>query len=338
MLNKKSVKSGTAKFFRKQGTILGVKITGTPKKSLLTQIDDYLSKNRQYEAKKPLFITTPNPEQVVLAQKDRKFKEILENADISLIDGVGLLVAHEYNNKPKIQKSKDGNVGYSGKHPLGGIHIKNTNKDSSRRVDRSGPIGVIFTKIFSFVTSYYSVLKTGISSDGLKVIKGRDLFLDLLKLADDKRYKVFLLGSTRRVLKRTVTQISQKYPSVRLKTYHGAKLDSNSVPLDDKQIRSDEKSVRLINRFQPDILFVAYGAPKQEKWVYRNINNLKTGIVMVVGSSFDYLAGTRKPVPQPIENMGLEWLWRLLTGSQNMKRIFNAVIKFPYLVVTDVSS
>ena len=196
----------------------------------------------------------------------------------------------------------------------------------------------VFTKMVFFFNSYFSVLENGTTIDGLKVIKGRDLFLDLLKMADDKRYKVFLLGSTRRVLKRTVTQISQKYPSVRLKTYHGAKLDSKSVPLDDKQIRSDEKSIRLINRFQPDILFVAYGAPKQEKWVYRKINNLKAGIVMVVGSSFDYLAGTRKPVPQPIENMGLEWLWRLLTGSQNIKRIYNAVIKFPYLVITDVSS
>src|SRR4030042_2265200 len=129
MLKKKTNKSGTDKFFRKQGNILGVKITGTPKRSLLTQIDKFLSDKeriRAYFATKvdaqmgnihdfkkdrhasnltiqpynnyynPLFITTPNPEQVVLAQKDRKFKEILDFSDISLCDGMGLLVAHDF--------------------------------------------------------------------------------------------------------------------------------------------------------------------------------------------------------------------------------------------------
>ena len=83
------------------------------------------------------------------------------------------------------------------------------------------------------------------------------------------------------------------------------------------------------------MLFVAFGAPKQEKWVYRNLEQLKCNLVMVVGGSFDYVAGTRKDVPHIVNKAGLEWLWRLLTGSQNIERIFNAVIKFPWLIIKE---
>ena len=94
------LKKSNVDIFRKQGNILGVSITGTPKDDLLIQIEKYLvkiSQNRAYLGlSRPLFITTPNPEQVVLSQKDPLFKKILKFSNISLCDGTGLLTAHEY--------------------------------------------------------------------------------------------------------------------------------------------------------------------------------------------------------------------------------------------------
>ena len=81
------------------------------------------------------------------------------------------------------------------------------------------------------------------------------------------------------------------------------------------------------------MLFVAFGAPKQEKWVYRSLNRLNTGLVMVVGGTFDYIAGKQKLPNKLIERIGLEWLWRLLTGSQRIDRVFNAVVKFPWIII-----
>lgn len=292
-------------FPRKNGNILGVGITGTSRNILLKNISEYLRKKRRFKAKiaseRALFITTPNPEQVVIANDDSKYKEILNSSDVALCDGVGLLAAYEY--KQKITGKKTGNY---------------------------------FIKTIMFIQSIIAVAKKGRSGDSvLKLIKGRKVFLDLLELANSKRYKVFLLGSTNKILKKAVTKLSKMYPSVHFKMYKGASFDSNSVPLTDKEIKSDKISLRRINRFIPDMLFVAFGAPKQEMWVYRNIENLKTGMVMVVGGSFDYIAGTRKNVPQFIERWGLEWLWRLLSGSQNLKRIYNAIVKFPLMVIKD---
>lgn len=306
MPDSKKLKKSPSSFFRKQGNILNVAITGTSKGQLLTKILAYFAKNRHFKAKsasnRPLFITTPNPEQLVIAQTDREYMQILNSSDIALCDGVGLLTAYEYR-KRTVELGK--NISYAG-------------------------------KIIEFLRSFLYVVKKGRSSDKvLRVIKGRDFFLDLMEIANKKKYKVFLLGATSGVINKTFNKLSKRYPSVRYKVYKGANFNDNSVPLTDKEIKSNKISLRKINRFAPQMLFVAFGAPKQEKWVYRHMEDLKTGLVMVVGGTFDYIAGTRKPVPQIIGKLGLEWFWRLITGSQNIKRILNAVIKFPVLVLKD---
>jgi len=297
------------KIFRKKGNILKIGITGTSKDKLLTMLDEILVKKVKNKAKlasnKPMFITTPNPEQVYMAYKDRNYAKILNSSDISICDGVGLLSAYEF----KLQIEKD----------------KRLRQNLYRKY---------FGKFITFIKWFYLLRKEKIKSD-IEVIKGRDLLLDLIKIADRRKLKVFLLGSTKRIMERTVDKFTRDYPSVHLKGYAGAKLDSNSVPLNKQQRVNDIKAIRRINYFQPDLLFVAFGAPKQEKWVYRYLNKLNTKIVMVVGGSFDYISGTRQKVPVFFEKLGMEWLWRLLTGSQNLGRIFNAVVRFPMAVYGD---
>jgi len=298
-------KPSSLTFFRKQGNILNVAITGTTERQLLTKILAYFKKNRHFKAKlaskRPLFITTPNPEQVVIAQTDREYMQILNGSDVALCDGVGLLTAYEYKKRVSLLK-----------RPF------------------------VVKKIFVFLESFLYVVKNGRSSDKvLRVIKGRDFFLDLLKIADEKKYKVFLLGATSAVINRTFNKLSKRYPSVHFKIFRGANFNDDSVPLTDKEIKSNKISLRKINRFAPQMLFVAFGAPKQEKWVYRHIDELKTGLVMVVGGTFDYIAGTRKSVPSVFGKLGLEWFWRFITGSQNIRRILNAVIKFPMLILSE---
>jgi len=268
-------------------------------------VEEYFRKIRQRKSflasNKPLFITTPNPEQLVMAYNDKEFKIIIQKSDISLCDGVGLLCAYEF--------------------------LQDYNASGS-----------LFMKYIRFIKSYSYILKNGNSSDGTKVIKGRDFMLDLLKIAEKNCYRVFLLGSTGVVLKKALRKFSLLFPSVHFMMDTGARLDSYSVPLNKKQNIIDRKAIKRINRFKPHFLFVAFGAPKQEKWVYRNIDNLKTDLVMVVGSSFEYIAGTRKQVPVMIDRIGLEWLWRIITGSQNIKRIFNAVFRFPMIIVKETEN
>jgi N-acetylglucosaminyldiphosphoundecaprenol N-acetyl-beta-D-mannosaminyltransferase len=81
---------------------------------------------------------------------------------------------------------------------------------------------------------------------------------------------------------------------------------------------------------------VAFGAPKQEIWLSekgRKITSLKLGIG--VGGTFDFWAGKIKRAPILWRKIGLEWLWRLIQEPQRWRRIFNAIVVFPYRVIQE---
>ena len=91
-----------------------------------------------------------------------------------------------------------------------------------------------------------------------------------------------------------------------------------------------KKAIDKINAVPSDFLFVAFGAPKQEKWVAKNKNKLNVKLIMVVGGTFRYLSGKAKLPPKSLGH--LEWLLRLLTEPKRFKRIFAAFPVFPLAV------
>jgi len=92
----------------------------------------------------------------------------------------------------------------------------------------------------------------------------------------------------------------------------------------------------MINRRQPDILFVALGHGRQEKWIARNLSKLSSvKLAMGVGGSFDYISGQVKRAPKFMRKLGLEWLYRLIKEPWRLPRILVAVIKFSWLVIKD---
>ena len=92
-----------------------------------------------------------------------------------------------------------------------------------------------------------------------------------------------------------------------------------------------------VKNAHPDIVFVAFGAPAQELWLQKfadKIPNLKLGIG--VGGTFDFWAGKVFRAPKFLQKIGLEWLWRLFQEPRKRaRRIFNAVIIFPWLVIKE---
>ena len=89
----------------------------------------------------------------------------------------------------------------------------------------------------------------------------------------------------------------------------------------------------MINSSEAEVLFVAFGAPKQEKWIRENFRHLRTVKVAIgVGGAFDFLAGSRRRAPDWMRKTGLEWLYRLIIEPKRIKRICNAVVVFPWKV------
>lgn len=83
-----------------------------------------------------------------------------------------------------------------------------------------------------------------------------------------------------------------------------------------------------------DILFVAFGAPKQEMWISKNLNKIPVKIAIGVGGAFDYISGKTLRAPGFIRNIGLEWLFRLIAQPWRIKRQL-ALLEFIWLVIKE---
>lgn len=169
-------------------------------------------------------------------------------------------------------------------------------------------------------------------SKKIRLIKGRELFLDFIKLADKKSWRVFLLGGMGDEAAKTKDVLTKDYHNLTIKALPGPMLNSRAQPVLQRDSVTFIDSIKQINRFKPDLLFVAFGAPKQEIWISKNLSRLKIGGAMAVGGTFRYIAGMVPEPPRWLANLGLEWLWRLATEPRRIGRILNAVVVFPWKV------
>jgi N-acetylglucosaminyldiphosphoundecaprenol N-acetyl-beta-D-mannosaminyltransferase len=150
-------------------------------------------------------------------------------------------------------------------------------------------------------------------------IAGSDIFWDILKIANKKDKTVFLLGGFDGVARKTAKKIKNKFPQLRI-------IGISEANPQDKNI------VKEINKLKVDILFIAWGQPKQELWIYNNLDKLDVKLAIGVGGTFDFVAGTKKRAPKAFRKAGFEWLWRLFIEPKRIFRIFAAVPKFMYAI------
>lgn len=245
------------------------------------------------------FIASINPEIVIQAQKDPSFRKTLNLAHVGLNDGVGISAALYF---------------------LSSETPKNKFLSFFRLIFLGGKIffGIILQKTWLY--SQYPV------------IKGRDLFLEIIKLANRKRWKVFLLGGADDAALKTKEFLEKTFKSVKIEFHQGPKLDKNAEPASGRDIAIQIDAVNKINEFEPEVLFVAFGAPKQEKWVFKWAPRLKTRGIVTVGGTFNYFSGISKLPPKWMEKAGLEWVWRLVSEPWRLPRILRAGVVFPLRV------
>jgi len=193
----------------------------------------------------PRQVCTANPEFVMTAQRQPEFMAVLQNADLVLADGVGLLWA-------------------------------------ARRQGRALPERV-----------------TG--SDGIYLLAER---------AAREGWKLFLLGAQPGVAAKTAEILSHRFPGLQVVgVYAGSPRDEDYPEI-----------ARQIKAAGPDILLVAYGAPRQDLWIASHKEDLGTPVAMGVGGAFDFVAGVQKRAPIWLIRLNLEWLWRLLTQPWRWRR------------------
>jgi len=146
-------------------------------------------------------------------------------------------------------------------------------------------------------------------------VSGTDLTESLCNYMSKRPITVSFLGGGPKIAELTAECLQKKYPGLKVSWF------SQEY---DKSLK-DKKT---------DILFVAFGAPKQEIWIAKNLDNLNAKVVMGVGGAFDFITGKVPRAPRLLRNLGLEWLFRLIVQPWRIKRQFS-LIKFVFLVIKE---
>ena len=272
--------------------ILGVGITNAAKEEIL----EYIIKSLKNSNKK-YFIVTPNTEFLVHASKNPKFKNILNNAELALTDGIGVILAGKILHKPLKER-----------------------------------------------------------------ITGVDLLESLCKAVAEKPITVGFLGGRRDVAEKTAECLVEKYHGLKVAfagsewpraiSQNESKFDDGRWKMEDSNLKMEDRrsinpltstSKNLPSTFHHppsksiDILFVAFGTPKQEIWISENLDKIPVKIAIGVGGAFDYISGRVGRASKWIRDLGFEWMYRLVREPWRIKRQL-ALLEFIYLVLREKSA
>ncbi|GIO23416.1 acetylglucosaminyldiphosphoundecaprenol acetyl-beta-D-mannosaminyltransferase [Oceanobacillus sp. J11TS1] len=200
------------------------------------------------EQKKKTFVVTANPEIVMKTREDAAFKKIVQEADYTVPDGIGIIIAAKWMKTPLQER-----------------------------------------------------------------IAGYDLSLDLLNYANTHQLSCYFLGASEEINQKAVEKVKKDYPNIEIAGNHHGFFELE-----------DYDFAKSVADTQPDIIFVAAGFPKQEKWIAAYKHLFDHGLFIGVGGTFDALAGTVKRAPAFWIKLNLEWFYRL---SQQPRTRFKRTLK-----------
>ena len=153
-------------------------------------------------------------------------------------------------------------------------------------------------------------------------ITGTDTLVALAKRCAERGYRLYLLGAAPGVAEQTGVCLQALAPGLQIAgTYAGT-----------PALAEEDAIIERIHAANTDVLCVAYGAPSQELWIYRNLPRLPAAVAIGVGGAYDFLSGRQRRAPRAMQRIGLEWLYRLYREPWRWKRML-AIPRFMLLVL-----
>lgn len=153
-------------------------------------------------------------------------------------------------------------------------------------------------------------------------VAGYDLLHELANRGQRTGWKFFLLGAKPGVVQAAATHLQELYPGMIIAGYHDGYFTPDQMHL----------LLHSIKESKADILLVAMGAPKQDKWLHDHLSASGALVGIGVGGSLDILAGTAQRAPVWMQRAGLEWLFRLWKQPSRFWRML-ALPKFIWAVL-----
>jgi len=212
------------------------------------------------------FVTTPNPEMILLVQNNEVFQAVLNKSDLSLPDGVGLqFAALALNGSP--------------------IHHRRT---------------------------------------------GVDFVEQVCSLAEQANKRVLFFGGDPHSAEKAANKMKTKFSNLHIEAF-----DPGIIPILENKIDIQPSVINEINKRNPDVLFVGLSQVKQELFIDQIRSHVPSvKIAAGIGGAFEMIAGIKPRAPKWMQEMGVEWIWRLLIEPKRFARIFHAVFLFPAMIIS----
>ncbi|MEK7818766.1 MAG: WecB/TagA/CpsF family glycosyltransferase [Bacteroidota bacterium] len=172
----------------------------------------------------------------------------------------------------------------------------------------------------------FGIYKAGRFLFGKNVFRTRqvgiDFYYDILKLANENKWKIFFLGSNDSVLNDLIIKIENRFPNLVIAGTQNGYFTSN------------DEVISKINSSNPDLIFVGMSTPKQEEWIYENKNKVNAKILLSVGNGINVLSGNYFRPNKFIIKIGFEWFFRLLREPKRLwKRYLIGIPMFFFIIL-----
>lgn len=275
--------------------LLGIGITNATKQDILQYILRSLKKTED-----SYYITTPNPEILVYAGHHLQFKIILNQARLALPDGIGVMWAGKILGKPFRERITG--VDFM---ELLCKEISGSNASTSEKPITVGFLGgrsKIAERAAECLQSRYP---------GLKVVFVSEEWPESYVVCAEVANENFRVAHA-------------KKQKIKIRDFESANSHSENFV----------GSPRVLQTKFIDILFVAYGFPKQEEFMATHVGKIPVKVMIGVGGAFDYISGVVPRAPLLIRSIGFEWLFRLIVQPWRITRQL-LLLKFTYLVLQE---
>ena len=160
-------------------------------------------------------------------------------------------------------------------------------------------------------------------------LTGVDLMYKLLIIASERRMRVAFIGGKGKLAEDLSNCYNQGYSEAKSIGLQGIRNIRKPQSAELKKVFS------IVTAYKPRLLFVAFGSPDQELWLYKNRALLQGIVCMGVGGGFEFATKGVRRAPKPIRTMGLEWMFRLFLQPWRAKRQFSRLPYFVWLVVKE---
>ncbi|MEM6821350.1 MAG: WecB/TagA/CpsF family glycosyltransferase [Verrucomicrobiota bacterium] len=152
-------------------------------------------------------------------------------------------------------------------------------------------------------------------------VAGSDLVWELFKQGDKDAWNLYLLGADDDTLNVVKTRLEREYSSLRV-------VGTHAPPHGSIHDFDSDAIAASIRKTSPDLLLVAMGCPKQEKWIAMHFQKTGAFVSIGIGASLDFVAGKFSRAPKWMQKTGLEWLYRMLQEPKRMVKRYGSDLIF----------